>query len=71
MPRMAGIESPANPLIREISRSLAEKTHLLLEGEKAILDAVSAGVRLDHVLHDASVRPGRLAALTAARPRLV
>lgn len=68
---MSGIESPANPLIREISRSLEDKTHLLLEGEKAILDAVAAGVRLDHVLHDASVRPGRLAALTAARPRLV
>jgi TrmH family RNA methyltransferase len=68
---MTAIESPSNPLIRSILRSLEEKTHLLLEGEKAILDAVAAGHPLDHVLHDASVRPGRLAALTAARPRLV
>jgi RNA methyltransferase, TrmH family len=71
MPTMAAIESPSNPLIREISRHIEEKTYLLLEGEKAILDAVAAGVRLEHVLHDASVRPGRLAALTAERPRLV
>jgi TrmH family RNA methyltransferase len=68
---MAAIESPANPLIREIARSLEERTHLLLEGEKAILDAVAAGASLDHVLHDESVRPGRLAHLTSARPRLV
>jgi TrmH family RNA methyltransferase len=65
------IESPANPLIREIARGLEEKTLLLLEGEKTILDAVAAGLPLEHVLHDASIRPGRLAALTAAHPRLV
>ena len=65
------IESASNPLIREIARCLDERTHLLLEGEKTILDAVAAGITLDHVLHDASVRPGRLAALTSAHPRLV
>ena len=42
---MPAIESPANPLIREIARSLEERTHFLLEGEKAILDAVAAGIR--------------------------
>jgi RNA methyltransferase, TrmH family len=68
---MAAIESPANPLVRQIARSLEEKTHLLLEGEKTILDAVAAGASLDHVLHDESVRPGRLATLTSTRPRLV
>jgi TrmH family RNA methyltransferase len=68
---MTAIESPANPLVRSIRRSLDEKTHLLLEGEKAILDAVAAGHSLEHVLHDATVRPGRLAAVTAERPRLV
>ena len=57
---MATIESPSNPLVREISRSLEERTHFLLEGEKAILDAVAARLPLDHVLHDVSVRPGRL-----------
>ncbi len=68
---MPAIESPANPLIREIARRLEERTHLLLEGEKAILDAVAAGISLEHLLHDESVRPGRLAALTSAHPRLV
>ncbi|HYB52967.1 MAG TPA: TrmH family RNA methyltransferase, partial [Thermoanaerobaculia bacterium] len=68
---MAGIESPSNPLVREILRSLDEHTHFLLEGEKPILEAVGLGLGLDHVLHDESVRPGRLAAATAARPRLV
>ncbi len=68
---MAAIESPANPLIRQIARGLEERTHLLLEGEKAIVDAVAAGVALEHLLHDASVRPGRLAALAGARPQLV
>jgi len=68
---MAAIESPANPLIRAIARGLADRTHLLLEGEKAIVDAVAAGVSLEHVLYDASVRPGRLAALSGARPQLV
>jgi TrmH family RNA methyltransferase len=65
------IESPANPLVKEISRSLEQRTHFLLEGEKAILDAVSAGLTPEHVLHDGSVRPGRLAALSSSRPRLV
>lgn len=65
------IASASNPLIREIARSLDERTHLLLEGEKTILDAVAAGVTLEHLLHDGSVRPGRLAALTSAHPRLV
>src|SRR6266851_3990556 len=59
---MAAIESPSNPLVREISRSLEER---------AILDAVAARLPLDHVLHDASVRPGRLSALSSVRPRLV
>ena len=68
---MAAIESPANPLIRQIARSLEDKTHFLIEGEKSILDSVAANVVLDHVLHDESVRPGRLALLTATRPRLV
>jgi TrmH family RNA methyltransferase len=68
---MTAIESPANPLVRDIARSIEEKTHFLLEGEKSILDAVAAGVVLEHVLHDGSVRPGRLAALASARPRLV
>ncbi|HEY3202790.1 MAG TPA: RNA methyltransferase [Thermoanaerobaculia bacterium] len=68
---MPAIESPSNPLIREIVRRLEEKTHLLLEGEKTILDAVGAGIPLDCVLYDASIRPGRLAALTSAHPRLV
>jgi len=68
---VAAIESPSNPLIRQIGRSLEDRTHLLLEGEKAILDAVAAGASLDHVLHDDSVRPGRLALLTSTRPRLV
>lgn len=71
MEAVPAIESPANPLIREIGRSLEQRTHLLLEGEKMILDAVAAGIPLEHVLHDASIRPGRLAALTAAHPRLV
>jgi len=65
------IESPSNPLIRDIARQLEERTYLLLEGEKAILDAVSAGIALEHVLHDESIRPGRLSALTSAHPRLV
>ena len=68
---MTAIESPANPLVREIARGIDEKTHFLLEGEKTILDAVASGVVLEHVLHDATVRPGRLAALASARPRLV
>lgn len=68
---MTAIDSPSNPLIRQIARSLEERTHLLLEGEKTILDAVAAGALLDHVLHDESVRPGRLALLTSTRPRLV
>jgi TrmH family RNA methyltransferase len=71
MEAVPAIESPANPLIRQIARGLEERTHLLLEGEKTILDAVAAGIRLEHVLHDASIRPGRLAALTGAHPRLV
>src|SRR6266542_4458287 len=68
---MPAIESPSNPLIRQIARGLDDRTHLLLEGEKAIVDAVAAGVALEHLLHDASVRPGRLAALAGARPQLV
>ncbi len=68
---MALIESPSNPLIRDVGRSLEERTHFLLEGEKAILEAVAAGLPLEHVFHDASVRAGRLAALSAARPRQV
>jgi TrmH family RNA methyltransferase len=71
MTPMPGIESPSNPLIREILRSLEARTHFLLEGEKPILEAVAAGLALEHVLHDESVRPGRLAAATAARPKLV
>ncbi len=71
MERVPAIESPSNPLVREIVRGLEERTHLLLEGEKTILDAVAAGVPLEHVLHDASIKPGRLAALTGAHPRLV
>lgn len=71
MPPVGAIESPSNPFIREISRNLEERTYFLLEGEKAIFDAVAAGVRMEHVLHDASVRPGKLAALAQARPRLV
>ncbi len=71
MVAVPAIESASNPLIREIARSLDERTHLLLEGEKTILDAVAAGITLEHVLHDGSVRPGRLAALTSAHPRLV
>jgi RNA methyltransferase, TrmH family len=71
MTAMTAIESPSNPFVREIARSLESHTHFLLEGEKAILDAVSAGLALEHVLHDNSVRPGRLAALASARPRLV
>ena len=68
---MTAIESPSNPLIREVGRAIEEKTHFLLEGEKAILEAAAAGLPLEHVFHDASVRAGRLAALSAARPRLV
>ncbi|HEY3125134.1 MAG TPA: RNA methyltransferase [Thermoanaerobaculia bacterium] len=68
---VAAIESPSNPLIREVGRCLDERTHFLLEGEKAILEAVAAGLPLEHVFHDASVRPGRLSALTSARPRIV
>ncbi len=71
MPVVVAIESSSNPFIREIARSLEERTHFLLEGEKAILDAVSAGMIPDHLLHDEAVRPGRLAALSSARPRLV
>jgi len=71
MEDVPAIESPSNPLIREIARGLEDRTLLLLEGEKTILDAVSAGIPLEHVLHDASIRFGRLAALTAAQPRLV
>ena len=72
MPFMGAIESPANPLIRQIARALDDRTHLLLEGEKSILDAVAAGTSLDHVLHDESVRPGRLAApdRDASPPRI-
>jgi len=68
---VAAIESPSNPLIRDIGRCLEARTHFLLEGEKAILEAVAAGLPLEHVFHDASVRAGRLSALTAARPRIV
>jgi TrmH family RNA methyltransferase len=68
---VAAIESPSNPLIREVGRCLEERTHFLLEGEKAILEAVAAGLPLDHVFHDGSVRAGRLSALTSARPRIV
>ncbi len=71
MRKMAGIESPSNPLIREILRGLELHTHFLLEGEKPILEAIAAGLGLEHVLHDESVRPGRLAAASAARPKLV
>ena len=41
------------------------------ERQKAILEAVAAGLPLEHVFHDSSVRPGRLSALTSARPRIV
>jgi TrmH family RNA methyltransferase len=68
---VAAIESPSNPLIREVGRCLDERTHFLLEGEKAILEAVASGLPLEHVFHDASVRPGRLSTLTSARPRIV
>ena len=68
---VAGIESPSNPVVREITRSIDARTHFLIEGEKPILEAVAAGIPLEHLLHDASVRPGRLAALASARPRLV
>lgn len=68
---MTAIESPANALIRQISRGLEERSRFLLEGEKAIVDAVAAGIALEHLLHDGSVRPGRLAALAGARPQLV
>ena len=71
MGAVPAIESPSNPLIREIARGLEDRTLLLLEGEKTILDAVSAGLPLEHVLHDASIRSGRLAALSSAQPRLV
>jgi RNA methyltransferase, TrmH family len=71
MERVPEIASPANPLIREIARGLEERTLLILEGEKSILDAVAAGIPLEHVLHDSSIKPGRLAALTAVHPRLV
>ena len=71
MAAVPAIESPGNPLIREIARGLEERTLLLLEGEKTILDAVAAGIPLEHVLHDASIKPGRLAALTSTHPRLV
>src|SRR5262249_35212966 len=71
MAAMPAIASASNPRIREIARSLEAHTHFLLEGEKAILDAVSAGHRLEHVLHDESVRPGRLAAICAVGPPLV
>ena len=71
MTPMAGIESPANPVVKEIARAVEARTHFLLEGEKPILEAVAAGLPLDHLLHDGSVRPGRLAVLSAARPRLV
>lgn len=71
MTLVAAIESPSNPLIREIVRSFEEKTHFLLEGEKPILEAVAAGLTLEHVLHDESVRPGRLAAASSARPKRV
>jgi TrmH family RNA methyltransferase len=68
---MPPIASASNPLVKEIARNLEQRTHFLLEGEKAILDAVAAGLRLEHVLHDESVRAGRLAAATKAAPRLV
>ena len=68
---MPPIASASNPLVREIARGLEDHTHFLLEGEKAILEAVGAGIRLEHVLHDESVRPGRLAAATASAPRQV
>jgi TrmH family RNA methyltransferase len=71
MEAVTAIASPANPLIREIARGLEEHRLLLLEGEKTILDAVAAGLPLEHVLHDESIKPGRLAALTGAHPRLV
>src|SRR6476660_2243338 len=71
MAAVAAIESPSNPLIREVGRSIEERTHFLLEGEKAILEAVAAGLPLEYVFHDASVRAGRIAALASARPRLV
>jgi len=57
--------------VREITRAIDARTHFLIEGEKPILEAVAAGIPLEHLLHDASVRPGRLAALASARPRLV
>jgi RNA methyltransferase, TrmH family len=71
MPIVPSIESPSNPVIKQIARSLEERTHLLLEGEKAILDAIAAGMPLEHLLHDSSVRPGRLAAVSSAHPKLV
>ena len=71
MRTVPGIESPSNPLVREISRGIDARTHFLIEGEKPILEAVAAGIPLEHLLHDSSVRPGRLSALAAARPRLV
>ena len=45
-------------------------THFLLEGEKPILEAVAAGVELEHVLHDSSVRPAG-PRRRYARPKLV
>ena len=69
---VAAIESPANPLIREIARSSRrENAPPARRRESRSSTPSPRESALDHVLHDASVRPGRLAALTAARPRLV
>jgi TrmH family RNA methyltransferase len=68
---MAAIESPSNPLIRDVGRALEERTQFLLEGRRRSLEAVAAGLPLAHVFHDASVWPGRISALSSARPRLV
>ena len=63
---MAGIESPSNPVVRDIARAVEARTHFLLEGEKPILEAVAAGIPLEHLLHDGASGP---AGSPRSRPR--
>jgi RNA methyltransferase, TrmH family len=62
------IESPKNPKIKALLRELDQRALFSVEGEKAVLDAVAAGCEFAEILHDDSIRPGRLASLAHLRP---
>jgi TrmH family RNA methyltransferase len=65
------IDSPKNPRIQSLLKAVDAGSLVVLEGEKFVLDAAAAGFQFEEILHDESLKPGRLAALAAKRPTAV